>query len=158
MSPDLTPCSFTKTPLLSCPSHAGLLAHLSLRRRRRAEPAAMLENGNSGPRRSGKLRSEHGWQRAEQQGRSPIHPFAQSGDAVSSTPPPSVSSVPSHACCSSCAPPFVGCFPLIRFVLTHVERDISMLTSPGVALMHESNVSFFVWILKKKKSSQLFRL
>lgn len=43
-----------KTPLPSCSSHAGLLTHLSLRRRR-AVPAGMVENGNSRPRRSGKF-------------------------------------------------------------------------------------------------------
>uniref|UniRef100_A0A668V7T6 DMAP1-binding domain-containing protein n=1 Tax=Oreochromis aureus TaxID=47969 RepID=A0A668V7T6_OREAU len=53
-----------KTPLPSCSSHAGLLSHLSLRRRR-AVPAGMIENGNSGPRRSGKFQSEHGWWRAQ---------------------------------------------------------------------------------------------
>lgn len=67
-----------KTPLPSCSSHAGLLSHLSLRRRR-AVPAGMIENGNSGPRRSGKFQSEHGWWRAQNEGQSPAIPRHEQG-------------------------------------------------------------------------------
>uniref|UniRef100_A0A3Q4N4K0 Disco interacting C n=1 Tax=Neolamprologus brichardi TaxID=32507 RepID=A0A3Q4N4K0_NEOBR len=59
-----TSSTASSLPLPSCSSHAGLLSHLSLRRRR-AVPAGMIENGNSGPRRSGKFQSEHGWWRAQ---------------------------------------------------------------------------------------------
>lgn len=71
-----------KTPLPSCSSHAGLLSHLSLRRRR-AVPAGMIENGNSGPRRSGKFQSEHGWWRAQNEGQSPAIPWHEQGCRIS---------------------------------------------------------------------------
>lgn len=94
MTYDLT--RLFKIPLPSCSSHAGLLSHLSLRRRRRAVPAGMVENGNSGPRRSGKLWI--GAWRAEGRGAGsvPCHPLASRQgccifpSSFSVTPPPSV--------------------------------------------------------------------
>lgn len=46
-------------------------------------PAGMIENGNSGPRRSGKFQSEHGWWRAQNEGQSPAIPWHEQGCRIS---------------------------------------------------------------------------
>lgn len=97
-----------KIPLPSCSSHAGLLSHLSLRRRRRAEPAGLVENGNSGPRRPGKWRSEHGVS---------LLPSLGSGQGCRIFTPSVV-----HHMLAVQVVLLVGCPLLIKFVLTHVEK------------------------------------
>lgn len=78
-------------------------------------PAGLVENGNSGPRRPGKWRSEHGRQRAEQRGQSPAIPRLRAGMSYLS---PSVV----HHMLAVQVVPLVGCPLLIKFVLTHVEK------------------------------------
>lgn len=85
-------------------------------------PADTVENGNSGPRRSGKLRSDGAW--LAESGASvgigllPSLSAQSGGDVVPSLP----QCPPSYACCSS------------RASLLVVPEDVSMLTSTGVAL------------------------
>lgn len=78
-------------------------------------PAGLVENGNSGPRRPGKWRSEHGQQRAEKQGQSPAIPRLRAGMLYLS---PSVV----HHMLAVQVVPLVGCPLLIKFVLTHVKK------------------------------------
>lgn len=104
-----------KIPLPSCSSHAGLLSHLSLRRRRRAVPAGLVENGNSGPRRPGKWRSEHGRQRAEKRGSVSCHPSAQGRDVVSLPPVSSIICLLFKLCPLLVVPCWLNlCLPMLR--------------------------------------------
>uniref|UniRef100_A0A3Q4HTA1 Disco interacting C n=1 Tax=Neolamprologus brichardi TaxID=32507 RepID=A0A3Q4HTA1_NEOBR len=135
--------SHLKLPLPSCSSHAGLLSHLSLRRRR-AVPAGMIENGNSGPRRSGKFQSEHGWWRAQNEGQSPAIPWHEQGCRIS---PPhnfqltfSPQCPPSYACCSS--------VPVSSRVSAKIQQLVNTLKRPKRPPLREFFVDDFEELLE----------